>query len=205
MFQPAMGFKARLKTKLSPDDRVLPLYPHDVARLASVLVAADDYTRLWIGDGVEHEVVKVTGLVQGSAIIDRAEEGTSPTTSPAGSCASFAWTPANLADFIQQGMGGLQPAVCSVSAASERVIVDNDRCAVSIDIPACAGARWRSGNQQFTQDDAGCVSAQAVDTPLVDGEYVNATVTVRDGHIVAIKSGTNIVYSGGGCCGCSGE
>ena len=71
---------------------------------------------------------------------------------------------------------------------------------VALVLPAVAGASWRSGNLQYTQGPDGCIGTAAVTTPLVDGEYVNATVTVRDGQIVAIQSGMNIVYSGGGCC-----
>lgn len=201
MFQPVVGFKASLTTKLLPEDAVLPLHPNDVARLAQRLPEANDYTRLWIGDGLAHEIVKVTGIIEGTLIIARGEEGTRAIASPAGACVSFVWTPANLADFIQQGMGGWQPAVCSVAAGSERVMVATENCAVTIDVPACAGdAAWRSGNQQFTQRADGCITTAPVSSPIADGEYVNATVTVRDGQIVAIKSGTNIVYSGGGCC-----
>ena len=200
MFQPAVGYKAMLKSRLGPDDTILPLAPDDVARLAAFLPSADDYTRLWLGDGVMHEVVKVTGLIDGAVAIARGEEGTQAIALPAGACVSFAWTPQNLADFIQQGLGGIQPAVCAVKAGSERVSVTTADCTVTVDRPACAGATWRSGNQQFTQGGDGCIAAQPVSTPLIDGEYVNATVSVRDGQIVAIQSGTNIVYSGGGCC-----
>jgi hypothetical protein len=200
MFQPAVGYKALLASKLARDDTILPLSAGDIARLAEALPNEGDYTRLWLGDGVAHEVVKATGLIDGAVAIDRGEEGTQPTALPAGTCVSFAWTPQNLADFIQQGLGGIEPAVCGVQAGSSRVSVTANDCNVTVDVPACAGASWRAGNLQYTQDDAGCIVTAPVSTPLVDGAYVNATVTVRDGQIVAIQSGTNIVYSGGGCC-----
>lgn len=200
MFQPAVGYKANLKSKLLQDAAILPLYPNDIARLADILAAQGDYTRLWIGDGVTHEIVKVTGVMDGAVTIDRGEEGTRPTTAPMGACVSFVWTPENLADFVQQGMGAQQSAVCEVLAGSDRVTVTKTNCSVTVDVPACGGATWRAGNQEFSQDDNGCISATPLANPLPDGEYVNATVTMRNGQVTAIHSGTNIVYSGGGCC-----
>jgi len=205
MFQPMVGFKANLRTRLGPDDAVLPLTASEIARLAQLLTEANDYTRLWIGDGVNHEIVRVTGVVGGAVVIERGDEGTQAITSPAGACVPFASTPQNLSHFIQQRLGAIRPAVCSGTAASGRVQVASDACAVTVDLPACEGATWRAGNEQFTQGEDGCIGVQPVTPPLVDGEYLNATVTVQGGHIVAIRSGTNIVYSGGGCCCCGNE
>lgn len=193
---------------MSPDAAVLPLQPNDVARLAAFLTESGDYTRLWIGDGVKHEIVKATGIMDGVVTIDRGEEGTEPITSPLGACLSFVWTDANLADFAQQGFGGIEPAVCEVLAGSDRITVSKTECSVTIDVPACGGATWRAGNEEFVQDDSGCIAATPLKTPVGDGEYVNATVTMRGGQITAVRSGTNIVYTGGGCCsgdGGSGE
>ncbi|MBN3777444.1 hypothetical protein G3O06_07750 [Burkholderia sp. Ac-20345] len=203
MFKPMVGFNARLNARLLPDDLILPLAAADVARVAAALATAGDYTRLWVGDAHQHEIVMATGIVDGAVAIKRSEEGTVARGAPIGTCVSFVWTAQNLADFIQQGLGGVQPAVCEVVPGSDRVTVTKKDCSVTIDVPACGNTQWRSGNQTFTQDEGGCVSAEPVPNPIADGEFVNATVTVKDGQIVSIKSGTNIVYSGGGCCtGC---
>lgn len=180
----------------------MPLCTKDVAKLAEFLTVKDSYTRLWISDRIGYEIVYVKEITQGTVSIQRGEEGTRALTFAYGSCISFIWTSANLADFIQQGFGGRLPAVCDVKAGSDRLTVNKSGCDVTIDRPACPGITWRSGNQMLTQSAAGCISAAPIATALADGEYVNATVTIKDGHITAIKSGTNIVYSGGGCCTC---
>ncbi|NML34512.1 hypothetical protein HHL14_27230 [Paraburkholderia sp. G-4-1-8] len=40
---------------------------------------------------------------------------------------------------------------------------------------------------------------------MPDGDYRNATVSVRNGYVTAVTSGTNIVYTGGGCCDSGSE
>lgn len=205
MFKPIAGFQARLHGPLRATDAALRLSASDIAKIAAALTDETDYTRLWIGDAHRYEIVKVTGIVSGLPAIVRGEEGTAPQSFTAGECVAFVWTTQNLIDFIQQGMLGAQPAVCSVTAASDRVTVTNNDCAVAIDIPACSGESWRAGNFNYEQSDSGCLEKTPVDTPLVDGTYVNATLTVEGGYITAIRSGSNIVFTGGGCCNGGGD
>ncbi|KVD35423.1 hypothetical protein WI84_16265 [Burkholderia ubonensis] len=200
MFKPMVGFHARLKTRLLPDDLILPLPAADVARVAAALAAAGDYTRLWVGDAHQYEIVRVTGIIDGAVAIRRSDEGTVARGAPLGTCVSFVWSTQNLVDFIEQGLGGAQPAVCEVIAGSDRVTVAHNGCSATVDVPACGGATWRAGNAEFTQSENGCISSVPLKSQLPDGEYVNATVTVRDGYVTAVSSGTNIVYTGGGCC-----
>ncbi|WP_249214525.1 collagen-like protein [Burkholderia cenocepacia] len=84
-------------------------------------------------------------------------------------------------------------------AGSARITVTRADCHVTIDRPPVNGASWRAGNHEFTQDSAGEITASPI-TGLIDGSWPNATVTVRDGYITAVQAGSNIVYSGGGCC-----
>lgn len=200
MFKPMVGFQARLNARLMPDALILPLAASDIARIAAVLTDAGDYTRLWVGDAHAYEVVRVTGILDGAVAIARSDEGTCARGAPVGACVSFVWTAQSLVDFIQEGLGGAQPAVCEVISGSNRVSVTMNGCSATIDRPACGAATWRAGNAEFTQDEGGCISSTPLTTQLSDGEYVNATVTIRDGYVTAIASGTNIVYTGGGCC-----
>jgi hypothetical protein len=202
MFMPAVGFKVTLKNKLLATDGILPLCAKDVAQLATFLTSKGSYTRLWISDRVGHEIIYVKEIVQGTVSVQRGEEGTRALTFPCGACVSFVWTAANLADFVQQGLGGRLPAVCEVKAGSDRLTVNKTGCEVTIDRPACPSIVWRSGNQMLAQNAVGCINSTPIKPAVTDGEYINATVTIQDGHITAIKSGTNIVYSGGGCCTC---
>ncbi|SAK62646.1 Collagen triple helix repeat (20 copies) [Caballeronia temeraria] len=200
MFRPMVGFQASLKCKLQPDDVTLPLFAADIAKIAAALTQTGDYTRLWVMGSRAHEIVKVTGIIDSAVMIERSDESTCAITAPLGSCVSFVWTQQCVADFVQQGCGGAEPAVCEVLAGSNRVTVTKSECSVTIDRPACSGTSWRAGNVEFAQDSGGCISATPLKTQLGDGEYVNANVTIRDGYITAIASGTNIVYTGGGCC-----
>lgn len=200
MFRPMLGFSATLRGRLTADALVLPLHDNDIARIAAALPGAGDYTRLVVGGAHRFEVVKVIGLIGGAVMIERNVEGTQPASYPAGSCVSFVWTPLNLTDFITQGFGGAQPAVCEVLPGSDRVQVTNVDCSVTVDVPAHAGATWRAGNAEYTQDERGEISSKPLVTQVPDGEYVNATIVVRDGYITSIVSGTNIVFTGHGCC-----
>ena len=200
MFRSMLGFSATLRGRLTADALVLPLHDNDIARIAAALPGAGDYTRLVIGGSHRFEIVKVTGLIGGAVMLERNAEGTDAATHTAGSCISFAWTPMNLADFITQGFGGAQPAVCEVLAGSDRVQVTQADCSVTVDVPAHVGAVWRAGNGEYTADSRGEITVRPLTTQLADGEYVNATLTIRDGYVTAIASGTNIVFTGGGCC-----
>lgn len=200
MFRSMLGFSATLRSRLTAAALVLPLNDNDIARVAAALPGVGDYTRLVVGGPNRFEIVKVTGLAGGAVMIERNVEGTEPAAHVAGSCVSFAWTPMNLADFVTQGFGGAQPAVCEVVAGSDRIQVMQSDCSVTVDLLPHAGAVWRAGNAEYSADSRGEITRHPLTTQLVDGEYVNATVTIRDGYVTAIVSGTNIVYSGGGCC-----
>ena len=203
MFVPVLGFAARLSCRMNPGDSILPLTANDAARLDALLepdgTASDAYTRLTVGDASDFEIVKVTGVVNAQVTVERAQENTRPLTFAPGACAAFAWTPQNLTDFIQQGFGGLTGAVCSVVAGSDRVTVAANACVVTVDRPAAPGATWRAGSAQYTQDASGAITSKPV-PGLADGTYPNATITVQGGYVTAVSAGSNIVYSGGGCC-----
>ncbi|QUO23828.1 hypothetical protein KEH57_09515 [Burkholderia cenocepacia] len=201
MFVPMVGFVGRLRCRLNPGDAVLPLSANDIARIDVALSTGTpgSFTRLVVGDAHDVEVVKVTGIVQGQATIERAQEGTRPIAAAAGTCVAFVWTAQSLIDFIVQGFGGQTGSVCDVVAGSARVTVARADCHVTVDRPPVRGASWRAGNHEFTQDSAGEITASPI-SGLIDGAWPNATVTVRDGYITAVQAGSNIVYSGGGCC-----
>ncbi|OLL27470.1 hypothetical protein BTH42_31995 [Burkholderia sp. SRS-W-2-2016] len=157
------------------------------------------YTRLTVGEPDDFEIVRVTGIVNGQVTIERAQENTRALSAAPGTCAAFVWTPQNLTDFIVQGFGGQTGSVCEVLAGSGRVTVERTGCSITVDRPAMRGATWRAGSREYTQDTAGEI-ASAPFSGLVDGTWPNATVTVRDGYITAVQAGSNIVFSGAGCC-----
>ena len=206
MFIPLIGFTATLSKKLSIKDLVLPLDKNNTQFLFSKL-GNDNTTRLVVRNATGYEIIKVVGFEQGEIMIERAQEGTDAIAAMIGSCISFAWTAENLADFINEGMGGRTPAVLEVKSANDCITVSNDSGVVTITKPELSKTEWRSGNELLTQGKCGGVTSKpvAAGEALQDGEYENATITVKDGHIVKISSGTNIVYSGGGCCTCAGE
>lgn len=204
-FIPLVGFKTQLEETLQVNDVVLPVSKNDMAYLSSKL-GTDGYTYLMIKTAVASEIVKVTGIESCAVMIERAQEGTSAIVAKYDSCVKFEWTAQALSSFIGEGMGGVTPAVTEVKSGNECLTVDNENGVVTITKPEQTPISWRSGNKNLTQNKCGVVTAENVDAEktLADGEYKNATITVKDGQIVAIKQGTNIVYSGGGCCSCTG-
>lgn len=203
MFTPVLGFAARLSCRMNPGDAILPLSANDTARLDAALFPDDGdpdaYTRLIVGDSADFEIVRVTGVVDGQVTIERAQENTRALALAPSTCAAFAWTAQNLTDFIQQGFGGRSDAVCKVLAGSDRVTVTQQDCTVTVDRPAVSGATWRAGPREYTQDTAGAITSTSIGG-LTDGTFPNATVTVQGGYVTAVQPGSNIVYSGGGCC-----
>lgn len=205
-FIPLVGFKTQLEKTLGAKDNVLPLSDLDMAYLSRKL-GKNGYTYLMVKSCVAQEIVKVTGVESGVVMIDRAQEETKAIIAKYDSCVMFEWTAKALGDFIAQGAGGAKAPVSSIQSANECLTITNKDGEVTIEKPEQEEVVWRSGNQQYTQNKCGVVSSEAVSSgqALADGEYKNATISIKDGQIVAIKSGTNIVYSGGGCCSCSGQ
>lgn len=205
-FIPLVGFKTQLEKTLAVKDNVLPVSESDMAYLSAKL-GKNGYTYLMVKSCVAHEIVKVTGVESGVVMIERAQEETKAIVAKYDSCVMFEWTVKALGDFVAQGAGGAKAPVSSIQSANECLTITNHDGEVSVEKPEQEEIVWRSGNKQYTQNKCGVVSSEPVEAgqALADGEYKNATIMVKDGQIVAIKSGTNIVYSGGGCCSCSGK
>lgn len=203
-FVALVGFTTRLEETLQVKDTVLPVSTQDMAYLRGKL-GEDGYTYLRVKTAVAHEIVKVVDIQNCAVMIERAQEGTSAIVAKYDSCVGFEWTENALSAFIQQGMGGTTSSVLSISSGNDCLTVQNDNGNVKITKEEQEEVSWRSGNKEFTQNKCGVISEKVVASgALADGEYKNATLIVKDGHIIAIKAGTNIVYTGGGCCGCTG-
>lgn len=205
-FVSLVGFKTLLEETLQLKDNILPVSKEDMAYLHSQL-GEDNYTYLVVRGVSAQEIIKVTGVKDCAVMIERAQEGTNAIVAKYDSCVLFEWTDRALADFIQQGMGGITPAVISVKSGNGCLSVETVDGEVKITQPEQKKVSWRSGNKIYTQNKCGVVTSEDVSLSehLADGEYQNATLVVKNGEIVAVKSGTNIVYSGGGCCACSGK
>ncbi len=66
---------------------------------------------------------------------------------------------------------------------------------------ACPSTTWVAGPWRYTQDGAGCLSREAVGSPILDGTYANPRITMQGGHIVAIEAGPAPVLVPPALCG----
>ena len=205
MFITVDGWQARV-TGLLATSTVLPLAPGVADTLCDRLGAG--HTWLTLRSAWGFEIVKAS-CDGGAVAIQRAQEGTTAISGDV--CAAFEWTAPAVREFVQEGLGGVSPEVCDVVAGPNGLVVvgrDHDNlCRVFVDRDPCGGATWRAANVQYTQGDDGCIShAIATGGILLPGVYKNATITVdANGNIVGIAQGSNIVFTGGGCCTCQGD
>lgn len=100
IYEQYAGFISNLIAKLGDNDKDLPIYEEHIALLKNRL-ANDKYTYLKILDGTNIEYIKVSN-VNGSLVIERGYELTSPKTFPVGSCVKWEITPTAVRDIVCQ-------------------------------------------------------------------------------------------------------
>jgi hypothetical protein len=61
-------------------------------------------------------------------------------------------------------------------------------------IAQCAGVEWICGDWKYTEVN-GCTTRVRVSNNVPDGVYINPTITIKDGCIVAITNGSNTVIA----------
>lgn len=192
------GFNALLTAKLGVDDTTLPISPNDASALCAAL--KDNYSYLTLSNGVDQECVRVT-CNEGVINIERGE---SPITVPVRYCASFVVNKKVIDDYLMQG--GATPAVCGIESEDIDITPkEGEECVKVLSLPECQELSWRSGNAEYTQGKDGKITSEPATSCLLQcGTYENATIKVNDdGLICSISSGSRIVHSSSGCCGCN--
>lgn len=69
----------------------------------------------------------------------------------------------------------------------------------------CNGTTWLAGTWRYTQSPMGCLTRTPVGTQIPDGVYTHPEVTMRDGHVVAIRSGAAAVATLPALCAPAGS
>ena len=99
-YVPFVGFISNLIDKLDALDTDLPIHEQHIAILKSRL-GNTGYTFLYIKDGYNTEVVKVSNIA-GDLMISRGLETTTAATMPKGSVVYWELTPTAVADIVCQ-------------------------------------------------------------------------------------------------------
>lgn len=183
-----------LTSKLEKTQTILPVTNSDKERVCSKLDVGD-HTYLTLNTNSGVEIVKVT-CDQGELFVERGQGDTEAVTAPVNSCLCFKINSLILDEYV-----GKQ--------ACEFSIVTDTPDYILITPPEEDSCEWKvSLTDEFIErlsiccpeDDCDCG-----DCIVPNGIYENATITIKDGRLCGITNGTNIVYTGGGCCGCSSE
>ena len=149
-----------------------------------------NHTYLTMGTVLGSETIKVT-CTSGSAVLERGQGGTDPLTGAVGSCLCF-----KINKLILDELGFKTP--CSPT------IITTQPDYITITAPATDSCEWTVDlNQDFLDRLNACFPEDTCGTcTLSDGTYENSTITVKNGKVCSVSNGKNIVYTGGGCCGC---
>ena len=117
MFIPLMGFQTNLAALLLNSSTQMALPPGPTSYLGAQITPGN-FGILAISDGVNFEIVDVTGISGGLVTIARAQEGTTASTFGTGATVRFVWTVVGI-DAVSGGAGGITVAgsgLVSVSA-----------------------------------------------------------------------------------------
>lgn len=189
------GVCVTLTSKLEKTGTTLSINSTDMLKLTSAM-SEGDCTFLTLTTPLGTEIVKVTAGCASAIVITRAQSGTSALTGASGSCLCFKINKAVL------DAAGISAEVCSPT------IVTAQPEYLKITAPATGECEW---TVDLSDSLVALLKRLEADSPedtcnnctLSDGVYENATLTVVNGKVCAVTNGKNIVYTGGGCCGCS--
>jgi len=199
-FKHAYKFCSMLMRDYAADETCLDLSSSDENKLCSLLAEDGCYTRLVVDTATGCEVVTVT-CAEGSLKIDRGQENFAAQAWEKGSLIYFDWTPQNLLDW----------ADCNSDATDEEneppfksenfnVVWDEENeiwCVEPKDDDGLSGKYWDSCGNRFSVKDGKIVCEPAPpEDVLTAGTYDNATVVIKDGKIVSVQKGCNVIAQG---------
>lgn len=182
-----------LNNNLSATDTILPLSVSDAADLC--LELEDDYTYLTIFGPRGNEIVRAT-CSNGYITIDRAQGETQALAFSNCRKVCFEVNKPVMDAYIEEAMlGGCKPTVVVDESSEDYIEVippEEDECEWTIKL-----------NEDFIEKfNECCCEDECSPCVLPDGTYENATLTVVNGKVCGVSNGTNVVYTGGSCCGC---
>lgn len=184
-----------LTAKLDKADTMLPISVANRAFLCEEL-GEDGHSYLTITSTTGTEVVRIT-CSEGMIVLERGISDTDPLTFAKGRCACFKVNKTIIDEYIAEAMlGGCTPSVVADPAQSDYI---------EVVAPAADECEWtvRLTDEFIAEYEECCGGDDCAPCVLADGVYENATITVVNGKICGTANGTNVVYTGGSCCGCS--
>jgi len=113
-FVALLGFQTNLSATLL-NSATQMLLPASAASTIASLVGVGDYSILAINNGVNYEIVYVTGVTGGAVNITRAQEGTTTFTFGTGTDVRFVWTPVGIQE---TATAGTPVTITGINAAS---------------------------------------------------------------------------------------
>lgn len=113
-FVPLLGFQTNLAATLL-NSATQMLLPASAASTIASLVGVGDYSILALNNGVNFEIVYVTGVTGGAVNIMRAQEGTTAFTFGTGTDVRFVWTPVGIQE---TATAGTPVTITGINAAS---------------------------------------------------------------------------------------
>jgi hypothetical protein len=183
------NFCLTLTDRLTSSQTSLPVSASAKQELCARLGSNFSYLTLATPLGVE--IVRVS-CVNGDIAVVRAQGGTSSVAAAKGTCLCFKVNQLVLDNYLPQ------------EYCVPTIITDTPDY-ITITAPADGSCEWKVNISDAFIDRMNicCPEDECSNCTVSDGVYENAKVTVVNGKICAISNGTNIVYSGGGCCGCA--
>ena len=178
-----------LTDKITSSSMTLPLSASDVSKLCQAL--GNDFSYLTLATPLGVEIIRVA-CVNGAIAIARAQGGSTAVAAAKGSCLCFKINKLVLDNYMPQ-------EYC------EPTFTTDTPDFITITPPEEGSCDWKiSVSEAFiARMNECCPEDECSNCTVADGVYENAKVTVVNGRICAVSNGTNIVYTGGGCCGCA--
>jgi hypothetical protein len=178
-----------LTEKITSSSPVLSFSGTDTAKLCAALGA--NFSYLTLNTPLGSEIIRVA-CSGGVVTVTRGQGGTNPLAAAKGTCLCFKVNKLVLDNYLPQGY--CEPSIVTTTPDFIEIIPPVD--------PSC---QWTVNIKQSFIDrfEECCPEDDCTNCTVADGVYENAKVTVINGKVCAISNGTNIVYTGGGCCGCA--
>jgi hypothetical protein len=178
-----------LTQSLAPNATTLPLSPASKALIAEKLgVTGHSYLTATTVTGTE--IIRITAN-SGEVIAQRGQGGTSAITMPKDACLCFKVNKLVMDEYAPPG------------ACAPTIVTDTPDW-IEIIAPTGTSCEWKINIKQDVLDKFAecCPEDTCNNCTVADGVYENATLTIINGKVCGISNGRNIIYTGGGCCGC---
>lgn len=187
------GVCVTLTSKLDSGSTNLTVSQSDISKLCEKL-GDGNHSYLTMNTNQGSEILKIT-CNSSQIVLERGLSGSTALTGSVGRCLCFQVNKAVIDDYITSGL----PEAC------EPTIVTDNEDVITITPPEEGSCEWViSLNEDFLDrlNDC-CPEDDCNNCTISDGTYENATISVVNGKVCSVATGTNIVYTGGGCCGCN--